>query len=90
MSESNRFKSINLNNLMAPNVNDGKTQSVRKAYFGPDFGVLDTPVLGRQDIFGKPMSGPLIIEEYDSTCLVLPGYSASVDENAIIDIRVEQ
>ena len=42
------------------------------------------------DIFGKPMSGPLIIEEYDSTCLVLPGYSASVDENAIIDIRVEQ
>jgi N-methylhydantoinase A len=51
---------------------------------------LDTPVLGRRDIFLKPMSGPLIIEEYDSTCLVLPGYSASVDENAIIDIRVEQ
>ena len=90
MSERNKSSSINLNNLMEPNFDNRKTQSDRKAYFGPDFGVLDTPVLGRRDIFLKPMSGPLIIEEYDSTCLVLPGYSASVDENAIIDIRVEQ
>jgi N-methylhydantoinase A len=52
--------------------------------------MLDTPVVSRRDLLGKPMSGPLIIEEYDATCLVLPGYSARVDKNAIIDIRVEK
>ena len=34
-------------------------------------------------------TGPLIVEEYDATCIVLPGYSARVDANANIDIRVE-
>ena len=83
-------RGINLKNLLEPNVNKNPVISSRNAYFGPKIGMLDTPVVSRRDLLGKPMSGPLIIEEYDATCLVLPGYSARVDKNAIIDIRVEK
>lgn len=50
----------------------------RLAYFGPDQGWVDTPVLRRSDL-AMPSMGPLIIEEYDATCLVLPGWQASLD-----------
>lgn len=50
----------------------------RHAYFGPDIGWAETPVLRRVDL-GVPRRGPLIIEEYDATCLVLPGWQASLD-----------
>ena len=61
----------------------------RMAYFGPGAGCLETPVVNRRDLLDTPHAGPLIIEEYDATCIVLPGYSARVDANANIDIRVE-
>ncbi len=59
----------------------------RQAYFGRDTGWIETPVLHRSDL-GKPMSGPLIIEEYDATCLVPPNAKASLDEfgNILIDL----
>jgi N-methylhydantoinase A len=50
----------------------------RRAYFGPDAGWLDTPVLARADL-GAPREGPLIVEEYDATCLVPPGATAALD-----------
>ena len=59
----------------------------RQAYFGRDTGWIETPVLHRSDL-EKPMSGPLIIEEYDATCLVPPNAKASLDEfgNILIDL----
>jgi len=59
----------------------------RQAYFGRDIGWIDTPVLHRSDL-AKSMSGPLIIEEYDATCLVPPNAKASLDEfgNILIDL----
>jgi N-methylhydantoinase A len=33
-------------------------------------------------------SGPLIVEEYDATCLVTPGAQASLDEGGNIVIRL--
>ena len=50
----------------------------RRAYFGRTLGWLDTPIVARSDVAGRAQ-GPLIVEEYDSTCLVPPGVSASLD-----------
>jgi len=62
------------------------TPRTRAAYFGPDLGWLDTPVLTRADL-ATPRGGPCIIEEYDATCVVSPGARASLD--AIGSILIE-
>jgi N-methylhydantoinase A len=62
----------------------------RLAYFGGDgnghaAGWVETPVLRRSDL-ANPRSGPLIVEEYDSTCVVPPGATASLDPGGNIMI----
>jgi N-methylhydantoinase A len=59
----------------------------REAYFGPGHGVIRTPVIGREDLDGRPRSGPLLIDEYDATTLVPPDCSAHLDAhgNIVID-----
>jgi len=59
----------------------------RKAYFGPEAGWIDTPVLRRGDLV-TTRTGPCIVEEYDATCLVPPGGTASLDRygNIVIDL----
>jgi len=59
----------------------------RPAYFGPETGWMETPVLRRSDISG-PRAGPLIVEEYDATCVVPPGAVAHLDAggNIVIDL----
>ncbi|MFL2542120.1 MAG: hydantoinase/oxoprolinase family protein, partial [Candidatus Latescibacterota bacterium] len=59
----------------------------RKAYFGPEVGWLDTPVIHRADL-DELRSGPCIVEEYDATCLIPPGAKANLDQNGniIIDL----
>jgi N-methylhydantoinase A len=56
----------------------GAAQAARKAYFGADHGWMDTPVLARADL-AAGRKGPLIVEEYDSTCVVPPGAHAELD-----------
>jgi N-methylhydantoinase A len=51
----------------------------RKAYFGPDHGWLETPVLTRSVLAAAPVPGPAILEEYDTTTVVRPGWTASLD-----------
>jgi N-methylhydantoinase A len=51
----------------------------RFAYYGPELGWLESKVVDR-DGLTVPIQGPSIIEEYDSTCVVPPGASASLDE----------
>jgi N-methylhydantoinase A len=60
---------------------------VRAAYFGPERGWLDTPVLCRSAL-AQAQTGPCIIEEYDATCLVPRGARAALDRfsNIIIDL----
>jgi N-methylhydantoinase A len=48
----------------------------RVAHFGRDRGALATRVLGRAAIGEQPVPGPLVIEEYDSTTVVPPGWTA--------------
>lgn len=63
----------------------------RDAYFGPDFGMLKTPVLNRQGLKGRTLQGPLIIEEYEGTIVVPPDCSAHVDDrgNMVFDLGGE-
>jgi N-methylhydantoinase A len=63
------------------------TQTSRRAYFG-DHGRLETPVISRGDLSGG-RAGPLIIEEYDATCLVPPGARAELDAagNIVIELN---
>lgn len=58
----------------------------RPAYFGAQHGLLDTPVIGRSDLAEGPRDGPLIIEEYDSTVVVPPGWRARVDAHHAIHL----
>jgi N-methylhydantoinase A len=59
----------------------------RPAYFGDEQGWLETPVLSRADL-GAARAGPLIIEEYDATCVVPPGAQAEVDAAGNLVIRL--
>ena len=56
----------------------GHTQ--RDVYFGPNRGWSSAPVVDRQSLAGKISEGPLIIEEYDSTTVVPPGWTAAVGQ----------
>jgi N-methylhydantoinase A len=60
----------------------------RAAYFGPDHGWVETPVLRRSDL-SATRTGPLIVEEYDATCVVPPGARAGLDAggNIVIDLE---
>ena len=63
------------------------TSRGRKAYFGREFGMVETATIARPDIGPDSMRGPFIIEEYDATTVVPPGYVARLDEwdNVVID-----
>jgi N-methylhydantoinase A len=59
----------------------------RCAYFGPEHGFLETRAIARADIAGDA-TGPLIVEEYDATCVVPPGAAARLDDFGNIVIRL--
>ena len=56
----------------------------RDAYFGA--ARLETPVVTRWDVLQAPRPGPLIVEEYDSTCVVPPGWHARVDTRGNLEL----
>ena len=62
-------------------------QGPRRAYFGREHGWIETPVLRRSDL-GATRAGPLIVEEYDATCLVPPGARAELDDGGNIVIEL--
>lgn len=64
-----------------------KDETKRQVYFGPEHGWVETPVIGRASLEAAPRPGPLIIEEYESTSVVRPGWSAEVDRWSNIVMR---
>jgi N-methylhydantoinase A len=67
----------------------GRTASApaaRRAYFG-DYGWMETPVVKRADL-AAGRQGPLIVEEYDATCVVPPGAKAACDASGNIVITL--
>lgn len=62
----------------------------RDAYYGSDHGWVSTPIISRDNLNDTPRPGPLIVEEYDSTTVVSPGWTAALDHwNNIVLMRVE-
>ena len=51
----------------------------RRAFFGPRHGWQLTPVIARADLGPEPRRGPLIVEEYDTTVVLRPGWTARLD-----------
>ena len=65
-------------------------RSDRRVYFGAAIGHLRTPVIGRADLSENPQAGPLVIEEYDSTVVVPPGWNARRTDIGFMILEIEQ
>jgi N-methylhydantoinase A len=59
----------------------------RQAYFGAAAGTRETAVVGRPDLDATPRRGPLIVEEWDTSVVVPPGWTARRDDagNIVLD-----
>ncbi len=57
---------------------DKATRSSRKAYFGKQ-GYLNATIITREQLTTQTYDGPLIIEDYDSTTIIPPHWSAKCD-----------
>jgi len=67
-----------------------KVRSTRPAYFGPKFGLVETPIVRRADLSNQGMHGPVIVEEYDSTILVPPKCDVLLDPRGNIVINMSK
>ena len=73
----------------APTGAEPKPRSHRAVWFA-GHGAGETPVYWRPDLgAGASFSGPAIVEQFDSTIVVPPGFSAKVDEWLNIVLRLE-
>ncbi|MFQ5933026.1 MAG: hydantoinase/oxoprolinase family protein, partial [Dehalococcoidia bacterium] len=65
-------------------------KGMRQAYFTETQGFVDVAVFSREALTaGMELTGPAIVEQEDSTTVVYPGHSASVDRygNIIMEVR---
>ena len=62
----------------------GERALSREAYFGASWGTIDTPVISRHGLKGEGTTGPLLIDEYDSTIVVPPDYRGYLDNEGNI------
>ena len=63
--------------------------SQRRAYFGPDQGWMECPLLARTDL-ESPRQGPLLIDEFDTTIVVPPGWQARADGSGNLSLRLTE
>ena len=66
----------------------GGPGGTREVYFGPERGWIDTPIIARGDLDATARPGPSIVEEYDSTVVVPPGWNMHRDECGNIVLRM--
>ncbi len=61
----------------------------RRVCFGPTLGWIEAPVVSRGQLDAAFQTGPLVVEEYDSTTVVPPGCRACRDDwdNIVIEVR---
>jgi len=77
--------------LMSSEVRAGRAsgKKSRKAYYGKDYGWLETPILRLLDLTDKPTKGPLVVELYDTTCVVPPYAEARSGKWGTIEIDIK-
>lgn len=71
-----------------PAPRNGGSSVVRQAYFGPPWGLVETPVLAREYLT-RATDGPLLIDEFDSTIVVPPFARAQLDEVGALVLEIE-
>jgi N-methylhydantoinase A len=59
----------------------------RPVYFGKERGWIETPVMRRSDLKAA-CTGPLIVEEYDSTCVIPPDARTELDVGGNIVVEL--
>lgn len=66
----------------------GTHHHTRLGYFGQELGALEMPVVEREALGSEPHAGPLVVQEYDTSVIVPPGCSATLDDqgNIIVDV----
>ena len=64
-------------------------RSHRRAYFGPGHGWMESPLLARIDL-RNPRQGPLLIDEFDTTIVVPPGWEARADGSGNLSLRLAE
>jgi N-methylhydantoinase A/acetone carboxylase, beta subunit len=71
-------------------VEDGHASvtTTRGVYFGPEFSSIETPVCGRDAVGTRWRTGPLLIEEFDSTTVVPPDGRVRLSEWNTIEIEL--
>jgi N-methylhydantoinase A len=80
LANAGRLQFAELANLSAISSNKlAETGRSRQVYFGREQGLLETAIRSRRQITGI-QTGPLIIEEPDTTLVVPPGWSVRLDE----------
>jgi N-methylhydantoinase A len=67
-----------------------RADTTRRAYFGRDAGFIDTPVIARGRLNETWRAGPLIVEEYDATCVVPHDARARLDALGNIEIELPE
>jgi N-methylhydantoinase A len=75
---------------MRPQNGKHAAQASRKAYFGREAGFIDTPVITRGALGEVWRDGPLIVEEYDATCVVPHDARARLDALGNIEIELPE
>jgi N-methylhydantoinase A len=68
-----------------PASSSGNGRSREREVVFEGHGVHTAPVLGRHEL-ASAVDGPLIVEEYDATCVVPPGWRARLDELGSIEL----
>jgi N-methylhydantoinase A len=58
----------------------GADETWRNAFFGAKTGELRTRILPRSSLLRGARGGPLVLEEFDTTVVVPPGWNASIDK----------
>ena len=66
-----------------------RPRRTRPAYFGPELGSVETPVIARDELGATARPGPLLVEEYDTVVVVPPGCTASRHKLGPIMIEVD-
>ena len=62
--------------------------SVRSVYFEGSDAWVETPIYDRVDLgAGSVFQGPAIVEQYDSTTVVYPGWKGELDRFGVLNLR---
>jgi len=54
-------------------------RAARQAYFGPQHGWQEAAIITRASLAEQAVAGPAIVEEYDTTTVIYPGWRARLD-----------